>query len=400
MKNNQWPVFVFLPLLSLLMCNTQSNVKLASPAILTDSIAKTKKYQLLYTDTSRHWTIKDFAKNDSVLTKEVDQIFDSMSINERAAQLIMPATGISKKYGLPFATVLQLYKEKKIGGVLMLKGSRKLFTSYTKTLNTLAQKDTLLPLVYSCDCEPTLFHRKITDADSMTEASALFTNAQVQESATTISKEMKRMGIHWNFAPVADIKVNQAIINKRSFGSNPADVVKKSLQFIKAASDENIASTIKHFPGHGAIAGDSHHKLVYIDSILSEVNNFQSIINQAHPPAVMMGHIAVKNNVLYNTRQRPSSLSPQIATGLLQQQLGFTGIVITDAMNMGAVSTITNADYLAILAGNDVVLMPQNVRALHKKISALLQGNTERKMQIEKSVKKIIKLKICLGIIR
>jgi beta-N-acetylhexosaminidase len=399
MKNNQWLIFVFLPLLSLLMCNTQSDVKFASRSTFTDSAAKNKKYRLIYVDTSKHWTLHDFYKNDSVLSKEVDHIFDSMGISERAAQLIMPATGISKKYGLPFSKILQLYKEKKIGGVLLLKGSSKLFTSYTKSLNSLAQKDTIIPLVYSCDCEPTLFHRKITDADSMTVASSLLTNEQVRESATVISREMKKMGIHWNFAPVADIKVNKAIINKRSFSNNPAEVIEKSLNFIKAAADENIATTIKHFPGHGAITGDSHQNLVYIDSILTEVNNFQSIINQAHPPAVMMGHIAVKNNRLYNTQNQPASLSSKITTGLLQKNLGFSGIVITDAMNMGAVSKIAGADYLAILAGNDVVLMPQNVRELHKKISVLLQGNTERKKQIEKSVKKIIKLKICLGII-
>jgi beta-N-acetylhexosaminidase len=379
----QWWALTCLPLLALLMCNTKPSEKKITKEIasFTDTLIHTKKYQLVFTDISQHWTIKDFGENDSILTKEVDHIFDSMSIDERAAQLIMPATGISKKYGLPFSKILQLYKEKLIGGVLMLKGSRKLFTSYTKTLNRIAQKDTLLPLVYSCDCEPTLFHRKITDADSMTEASALLTNAQVQEAARTISKEMKQMGIHWNFAPVADVKVNQAIIDKRSFSRDPADVIEKSNQFIKIASDANIATTIKHFPGHGAIAGDSHHQLVYIDSTLSEVTTFQSIIYQAHPTAVMMGHIAVRNNVLYNTRQRPSSLSPKIATGLLQEQLGFTGIVITDAMNMGAVSQISNADYL------------------HKKISALLHGNTARKKQIEKSVKKIIQLKICLGII-
>lgn len=346
-----------------------------------------------------HWTVKDFYSEDNLLLNKVDSIFNLISINERAAQLIMPGTGKSKDFGLPFSKIMQLYKAKIIGGVLFLKGTRSLFIAEINKLKQASKNAKILPPIFSCDCEPTLFHKKFTDADSMTVASELKTTNDVMLSATAISKQMAKMGIHWNFAPVADISFNTEIINKRSFGSDTQQVVQKSIAFINSSADNNIVTTIKHFPGHGAVKGDSHRQLVYIDSTLTEVDNFKKIIASVKPISIMMGHIAVKNNSLYNTNSMPASLSSIIINELLKNKIGFSGIVISDAMNMGAVKNIAGADYLAILAGNDLVLMPQNVELLHKKLVKDLLSNTAQKIKLEISIKKVLKLKICLNII-
>ena len=347
----------------------------------------------------KRWTVKDFYSVDNLLLNKVDSIFNLLSINERAAQLIMPGTGRSKDFGLPFSKIIQLYKAKIIGGVLFLKGTRSLFIAEINKLKQASKNAKILPPIFSCDCEPTLFHKKFTDADSMTVASELKTTNDVMLSATAISKQMAKMGIHWNFAPVADISFNTEIINKRSFGSDTQQLVKKAIAFINSSADNNIVTTIKHFPGHGAVKGDSHRQLVYIDSTLTEVDNFKKIIASAKPISIMMGHIAIKNNSLYNTNSMPASLSNIIINELLKNKIGFSGIVISDAMNMGAVKNIAGADYLAILAGNDLVLMPQNVELLHKKLVKDLLSNTAQKIKLEISIKKVLKLKICLNII-
>lgn len=349
--------------------------------------------------TIKDFTLADFYANNDMLAKKVDSLYNSMDIGERAAQLIMPAMGVSKKYGLPFAIIMQLYQSKKIGGLLFLKGARPLFTGEIKKLNTLADSTGLLPLVYSCDCEPALFHHKFTDADSMIPASLQKTNREVEASANDVATEMRKMGIQWNLAPVVDLGSNKAIISNRSFGNSPPDVIAKSVSFIKASAQNNIATSIKHFPGHGAITGDTHHELLYIDASLTEVNNFQAVIYQAAPISVMMGHIGVQNNPVYNTGGLPASLSEKIVTNLLKKDLGFAGIVVTDAMNMGAVRNIPDADYRAILAGNDVVVMPQNVSKLHAQLVSLLQQKKEQGKSVEQSVKKVLRLKFCLGAI-
>ena len=379
--------FLFVSVIFLSACNDirQSNQK----------IEETKLVPIV-----TGYAISDFYKNDSMLLQKTDSIYNILTDKERAAQLIMPATGVSKKYGLPFSKILKLYRGNLIGGVLFLKGTKTLFEKEVVELKELSQAENKLPLVYSCDCEPTLFHRKFTDEDSMTVASALLTIDDVKKSAITISGKMKEMGFSWNFAPVADVKSEKSIINERSFSSDRKLVVSKSVAFIQALESEGIAATIKHFPGHGNIIGDTHKELVYIDSTLSEVNNFGEIIRQFPPVSVMIGHIAIKNNNLYNTNDLPSSLSHKIITSLLKDSLKFRGIVFTDAMSMGAVKNIPNADYLAIMAGNDVVLMPQNVRLLHSRILTLMTHNKLKRLQIETSVKKILRLKICLGIIK
>ena len=392
------PVFYFWILLLIISgCNnSQAGKEInygSTPQILEQQPKK------VHDTITKHWSVEDFYSTDSILLREVDNIYNSMDVNERAAQLIMAGTGRSKAFGLPFAKIMQLYKSKVIGGVLFLKGTRNLFKEEVKKINLASVNGNILPSIFSCDCEPTLFHKKFTDADSMQATSELKTAQDVKKSAAAISNQMHQIGIQWNFAPVADVGINEEIINKRSFGNDTQQVIRKSIAFINSSTDSNIVTTIKHFPGHGAVKGDSHRQLVYIDSVLTELENFKSIIKLANPISVMIGHIAVENNETYNTNGMPSSLSKKIITTLLKINIGFKGIIVSDAMNMGAVKNIPNADYLAILAGNDIVVMPQDAQLLHKKLVRDLLSNSVLKNNLVNSVKKILKLKICLGLI-
>jgi len=399
MKINSWNLALFVILTS---CSnnheqpvTDKSFEKKSGYVEQTGIQPIKKQSI----SDKKWFLTDFYTDNRELKELVDSIFQSLSDAEKAAQMIMAATSEYEGIGLTFKTVLGLYRNRIIGSVLFLKGRRTVFTNQINILNKTSQANNILPAVFACDCEPSLFHKKFTDADPLPPASDLNNIAEVQKVAATISLEMKRMGLHWNFAPVADINTNQEIINNRSFGNNFNEVVEKSSAFIQTSTEHNITTTLKHFPGHGSVRGDSHNNLVFIDSQLAEINNFTSIIRNANPVSVMVGHIAIKNNQGFNTSGMPATLSKRIVSDLLKDSLGFRGIVVTDAMNMGAVKNIEDADFKAVLAGNDIVLIPEQAKSLHKRIIALLKSNDKTRKRISASVKRIIRLKICLGLL-
>lgn len=396
----KWYLILFIPFIT--GCdNQQQDKKTTIPhaKVETTTAKPNQKERKEKKQEGRKWNLKDFYSPDKALEQLVDSIYNSLGLAERAAQMIMTATSEYKGIGLSFPAVLKLYRQRLIGGILFLKGRKSVFAQEAKALMKTAADNKILSPIFSCDCEPSLFHKKFTDADSLTATSDLQDITAVEKVATTISIEMKRLGIHWNFAPVADINYNKEIIDNRSFGSNNNEVVEKSVSFILSSANNDIATSVKHFPGHGAVKGDSHKKLVYIDSVFAELDNFKNIIQRASPVSVMVGHIAVKNNREFDTKNLPASLSEKIIRRLLKDSLGFRGIVVTDAMNMGAVKDIPGADLKAVLAGNDLILYPQHTEELHRNIVKLLKTDGKKVRELANSIKKIIRLKICLGLL-
>ena len=350
-------------------------------------------------DTLRY-NLSDFYSDNENLSLLVDSIFNSLSVNEKAAQLIMPATSEYYKIGIPFKNVKQALLKKQIGGVLYLKGTKKKFKIHIDELNLLTSKNKIAPLINSCDCEPTLYHKKFKDADSVTATNLLVTDELINAAVTKISGEIKSMGIQLNFAPVVDISINQEIIGTRSFSADPEEIFERANRFIAVSQAWNIAATIKHFPGHGAVKGDSHKQIVFIDGELTEVKTFERIIKASNPIAVMIGHIAIDNNPLYD-ENLPSTLSRKVITELLKNKIGFKGIVVTDAMQMKAVLNYQNASWKALVAGADLVIMPLNIQVLHNQIvTELGLKNSSLAKQFEVSIKKILRLKICTGVIK
>src|SRR5690606_29138018 len=150
------------------------------------------------------------------------------------------------------------------------------------------------------------------------------------------------------------------------------------------------------FPGHGAVVGDTHKQSVMIDGKLTELPTFQSIIQKEQPIMVMVGHISVKNNPDgFNTEGgRPATTSRKLVTDLLRNQIGYQGIITTDAMNMQASKNFQDADWEAAKAGVDLILMPLNAANLNVRIADEIEKGTELGKQFESSVKRIIKLKL------
>ncbi|MFZ4591979.1 MAG: glycoside hydrolase family 3 N-terminal domain-containing protein [Ignavibacteria bacterium] len=347
-------------------------------------------------DIIKNYSLNDFINSDSVLNSKVDNIFNSLNDTERVAQIIMTSTGVN---GKPLETVRKLVLNKKIGGVIIMGGSKDSFKSIILKLDSAVKKNNSIPMFYSVDAEPGFVGSRISGAKTFPPQSTIKSSAESDSIAGKISRILMDIGLNINFAPVCDISVNKEIISDRSFGNDSKKIIDYASAFIKSTQNNNIIATAKHFPGHGNVKGDSHKEMVFIDGKLTELETFKEIINNG-VDAVMVGHIAVKNNTEYDTEGLPASLSKKIVTDLLRNKLGFKGLIITDALNMGAVTKIDKPALKAALAGCDILLMPTDEVKLINSILAEMNKNQEFKNQVYDSVKRIIRAKICLGIIK
>lgn len=379
--------FLLLIALSILSCNSNGQ-----PAPVTPEKTPSKKAEKKYANK----LAEAYYNPTKAQLDKVTAIFNELTAEQKAAQLIMVAS--SEKLGFPYETAVKPLADKGIAAnYIFLKGTSSAFRSQEKYLGTKVHAG-LLP-INACDCEATLMHNKFMDHPKMSPTSQLSDSIRLTASLDSIMVVMKDLNIDINFAPVADLGTNKAVINSRAFSTQKDSLIRYSNMFINYSQDNGIAATIKHFPGHGAVVGDTHKERVWIDGSMKELETFRSIITSSNPLLVMIGHISVKNNPEgYNTPNgQPASISKNIVTDLLKKQMGFRGITTTDAMNMGAIKNIPNADFEAVKAGIDLVLMPNDPQKLHRQIVAALQANDELSRQIEVSVKKIILLKLITG---
>jgi beta-N-acetylhexosaminidase len=339
--------------------------------------------------------LKDYYNNDPRLDLEVNSVFQSLTDKERIAQMIITSAG---KNGKPTAKIRQLIAEKAIGGIVLLGGEKSALFELTQTFDSLAEMSGLLPLIYSADAEPSLFNQRIGGAPQVAKTAAIRTIEHCDLAARTIANTLLDINVRHNYAPVLDLSQNNIAITHRTFGNDSAHVVPLASAFARTMQDQNIAATAKHFPGHGLVSGDTHYDLATIDGLLAEVPNYQALI-EGGVVSVMVGHIAVINNELYDTGGLPSTCSRVIVTDLLKKRMGFQGLVISDAMNMGALKSIKKPSLRAVRAGCDMILMEPNERQLLEDIHDLYQLDLEFREQVDISVKKILRLKLCVNVV-
>lgn len=370
-------VCTLLASLSLLACSAQTTEE-------SNTLSPVQKY-----------TLNDFYRNNEMLEVQVEEIFTRLRDEQRVGQMVVPAVG---RLGKLDAEVEELVRKQLIGGILLLNGSKDSFKSYIARFDSISRSQGGVPLIYSADAEPSLINRKIEGTPTITKTSQIPDSATSAQVAQQINAELKEIGIRYNYAPVVDLSLQNQAIGNRSYGSDPERVTKLASAFIQATQQGGVLATAKHFPGHGLVKGDSHHKLVFIDGEMKEVPLYQDLIDQ-EVMSIMVGHIAVENNPAYNTNGMPATLSRKIVTDLLKNGMGFKGIITTDAMNMGAVASIPNAGLEAVKAGNDMILMPLNEKELVYAILAEMEKDPAFKEQVYESVKKIIRMKLAAGLI-
>jgi beta-N-acetylhexosaminidase len=341
-----------------------------------------------------NFTLTDFLTENKELEKEVNRIFKEMDDTARIAQLIMPAVG---RLGKTKEQIDQYIKERLIGGVLMLNGTKEDFTTWIKDFETSNKKIGNLPFLYSADAEPSLVNRKITGSTQVKKANEVTSLEEVSALAQTISSDLNAIGINYNFAPVVDMSANKTV-GYRGFGAIATNLIPWSDEFIKITQKNNIIATAKHFPGHGLVSGDTHHSLQSIDGEMKEVKNYPELIKNG-VLSIMVAHIAVVNNKKFDTEGLPSTCSEKIVSNLLRDSLNFKGLIVTDAMNMGGVASVPQASFKAINAGCDILLMPLDVKKSHDELLNAYKKDKNFKLKADASVKRIIRMKIAIGLL-
>lgn len=335
------------------------------------------------------FSLEDYYEDNSLLNNTIDSIYLLMTPEDRLSQLIISSMGEGTNN---IDELIEQAKKGTIGGAVFLGGNRKLLSTTVQL-----QEYSKWPLLLSLDAEPSLINGRLSDLEQSFKKTSEAKNIEnVINVSMEIAEILQSLGIHQNYAPVSDLAINKSIINKRSYGNNVEDVKSKTNAFIEEHQSSGIVATAKHFPGHGNAKGDSHNKLVSIHDLNEELEIFKSNI-QSKVISIMVGHIAIDNGE-FATNGKPSSISKNVITNLLRKKLGFNGIIITDAMNMKGVTQFKNADFKAMEAGVDLILMPQNPKNLIQQVKKAMIISAEFDKELQASVKRIIRLKLCLGL--
>ena len=355
------------------------------------------------------WSGFSFAQtiDDPLLSKDweaqkqwIDSVYAQMSTDEKIGQLFM-VMAFSEQGELHFNQIKSQVEEYHLGGIIFSLGGP---VEQTHWLNKL-QQSSKTPLLIGMDAEWGVAMRldSVQAFPWNMTLGAIQDNKLVEAVGNRIGEQAKRLGVHINFAPDVDINTNpkNPIIGNRSFGEEKENVTQKGLAFMKGMHQAGVLSSAKHFPGHGDTAKDSHLDLPLIrfdqERLLStEIYPFDQLM-KAGVSSVMVGHL----NVPAIEEGIPSSLSKKIIEEILIKRNNYKGLIITDALNMGAaseVSKINSIDVAAFLAGNDILLIPNDLKKAVKKMKRAFKQKKFTEERLAHSVKKILKAKYKVGL--
>jgi beta-N-acetylhexosaminidase len=360
--------------------------------------------------------VKPKAPPPTASQRSAQAMLKSLSLRDRIAQLVIGVCfGDAPSSRSP---ELQKYRhwvrDLHIGGLIVNNRVRYGLVRYAEP-HTLAlflnqmQKLAKVPLLVGADFERGASMR-VSDTTkfpySMAYAAARDVEGSRQEGLMT-AREARAMGVQWLFAPVADVNNNPAnpVINIRSFGENPDEVAEHVAAFIDGAhSDPNapVLVSAKHFPGHGDTSIDSHFDLARLDADKDRIESvelkpFEAAI--AHGvDAIMTAHMTVP---AFEPNEIPATVSPKILTGLLREELGFRGLVVTDAMDMLGLAkqfSMGEASVRALEAGADVLLMPPDPEAAIRAVLAAVERGRLTRSRIDQSALRVLEAKVRAGL--
>ncbi len=332
----------------------------------------------------------------------VEARYDEMTLEEKVGQLFMVSVA-SNQNDKTTAAIKALIEKENIGGIIFSKGGPVRQAKLTNTYQALSKT----PLLIGMDAEWGLAMRLDSTYAfpwNMT-LGAIKDNAIVEKVGQQIGRHAKRIGVHINFAPDIDININpkNPIIGNRSFGEDKENVALKGIAFMKGMEGAGVLSSGKHFPGHGDTETDSHKALPVIEFTKQRIDSielypFKRLIENGLS-SIMVAHLDIPS--LEPKEGYPSSLSKTIITDLLKKQLGFKGLVFTDALNMKAVSEFApegEVELSAFMAGNDILLMPVDVKNAKRKIIEAYTNGSITEERLAESVKKILMAKYKAGL--
>lgn len=332
----------------------------------------------------------------------VDSVFNKLSKRQKIAQMffVRALTNSSKAYEDSIGNVI---KKEKIGGLVFFQGGPGRQTILTNKYQSMAR----VPLLVTSDGEWGLGMRLDSTISYPYQMAlgAVQNKELIYKMGLEVAKDYRRIGMHMNLAPDVDVNNNakNPVINYRSFGENKYNVAASGAAYMKGMQDGGLLVSLKHFPGHGDTDVDSHFDLPQLpftkerlDSL--EIYPFRELIRQ-NASGVMIAHMSIP--ALDNTPHLPSTLSKPIVTGVLKEELGFKGIIISDAMEMkGVVKYFPEgeADVMAVIAGNDILELSENSARAIKLVRKAVRSGRISMDRIDESVRKILMAKYWAGL--
>ncbi|MCF0057667.1 glycoside hydrolase family 3 N-terminal domain-containing protein [Dyadobacter sp. CY356] len=332
----------------------------------------------------------------------VDSTLKSLTLEEKIGQLFMVAT-FSNREEANTRYIDRLIDDFHLGGLIFFQGGPVRQAQLTNHY----QAHSKVPLFIGIDGEWGLGMRldSTISFPKQMVLGAIQNDELIYRMGSDIAKQCRRLGIQINFAPVSDINSNpkNPVIGIRSFGEDRENVTRKAVAYMKGLQHNGIIATAKHFPGHGDTDADSHFTLPVLTHSVEQLNNidlypYRQLIADSLM-GVLSGHLFIPS--LDNSPQLASSLSEKVITGLLKNQMGFRGLVFTDAMNMRGVLKTGRAaevNLKALMAGNDVLLYPENVAETITKIKDALNQGTITQKFLDDKVKRILQAKYWSGL--
>lgn len=339
-----------------------------------------------------------FSNNDP----GIESTLQGMTLSEKVGQMLIAQSEgqYNRTDDKAYQMLSRLVEQGKVGGIMFLKGD--VFS--TGMLANHFQSIAPRPLLLSADMERGLAMR----LDGATEFPPNMAVAATRdprlagEMAKAIAQEAKAVGLHQNYGPTVDLNINplNPVINTRSFGDNVPLAISMSNAIIDGLQSNGIIATVKHFPGHGDVSVDSHISLPVLQADRQrleayELKPFRSAIEHG-VISVMTGHLAVPK--LTGTME-PASVSRMIVTDMLRRDLGFQGLIITDALNMKALYNGQNVPEIsikAVQAGNDLLLFSPDPELAHSSIVKAVEEGAISREQIDASVRRILQVKAWL----
>ena len=372
------------------------------------------------TDENRHEDSTDSSETEDVnggaADNDIEEMLGDMTLEEKVCQLFMvtpealTGVGTVTQAGTATQEAVNAYP---VGGVIYFSQNLQ-DPDQTRTMleNTqrYAMERTGIPIFLSVDEEGGQVARVgsnpafgVEKIGNMSDVGSRGDTQEAYEIGSTIGTYLSDLGFNMDAAPDTDVLTNpeNQVVKYRSFGSDPELVARMAAAELKGLNDQGIIGMYKHFPGHGGTTADSHEGYAYVDDTQEELKSgafipFQDGIDNGIQ-VIMVSHISCPNVTGDNT---PATLSEMMITDILRGEMGFDGMVITDALNMGAITaqySSSEAAVAALNAGADMLLMPEDFQSAYKGVLSAVESGTVSEARIDESVRRILEVKVPLG---
>lgn len=342
-------------------------------------------------------------QKDPKETQWVDSVFNSLNFEEKLGQLfaIRAHSNLGNDHVEKVENLIRKYH---IGGLCFFQGTPEVQGDLTNRYQRMSK----IPLMISIDGEWGVSMRLKESTITFPRQlmlGAIQNNNLIYRFGAQVAYECRRLGIHVNFAPVVDINNNpkNPVINDRSFGEDRRNVSAKAFMYMRGMQENGVLACAKHFPGHGDTETDSHYDLPKISHDTNRLKNIEMypfrVLAQFGVGSMMAGHLQIP--AIDSTANLPTSLSARAVTDILRKDIGFQGIIFTDGLEMKGVTKFYGngeVEARALAAGNDVLLLPENVENSIKRIKEFIADKKIDTLELFNSVKRVLQAKYRLGL--